>query len=136
MGNIKVIHNIKEIDKILKIHWGKKASKEKPVKPKLKIVFIYHKEKNIVGGCLYAYDIHDGYFHDCMLDELVTGTEEKLNKEIATKLIKKLISYCKKEKIERIITNHQKMDKKEISLFKKLGFEIDDETLSGGYYPI
>lgn len=130
---LKIISDIKKIDKILKKHWGARASKQKPVKPKLKIVVFYLEEKEEVKAYLYVYDISDGYFHECILDDLVTGTEEKLNTKQAALLLKKLIDYCKKEKIERIRAKVDKDDKEELKLYKKFKFDIYTNQISAEY---
>ncbi len=137
MYTIKVTSNIRKIDKILKKYWEKQASKEKPAKPRLKIVFITYEENKKIKGYLYALHIKDGYYNYCVLDELVTGTEERFNKRYANKLIKKFIDYCNKERVfkgaESITVNLYPENKIEMKLFKKLGFEIGQEV-SGIYY--
>jgi len=47
-------------------------------------------------------------------------------------LIKKLIDYCKKKKIERIITNIDK-NSKELKLFRKMKFKINTNKIFGVY---
>ncbi len=131
---LKIANNIKEIDKILKGYWKDRASNEKPLKPKLKIIFVHFVGEGEDRGYIYAYDIDDGYFHDCILDDIVTGTKENLNEKVATKLIKKLIDYCRKKNIETIRANLSKNRKKEMNLFKKLNFEIDTNEVYGRYH--
>ena len=113
----------KRIDSVLKKYWGKGALKHKIKNPKFKILLIYCEEKNGIKGYIYAHDINDGYFHWCILDDISTG--EKFDAKIAENLIRKLMQYCKKEKIESI--ECEITDAKEKELFKKLNFGISEE---------
>jgi len=120
---IKITSKIKEIGKTLDKYWGTKSNNKLPRKPKFKVVFIYCEEQGKIKGFLYAHDIDDGYFRDCIIDEMTV--REKSDKKCIEWLLKKLIDYCKKEKIS-IICNS--MDKIEKGVFKKLGFIIEKET--------
>jgi len=127
----KAISKINEIDKVLKEHFGERASNEKFTKPKFKVVLFYAKEKNHVQGFLYVYDINDGYFRKCIIDDISTG--EKFDKKCVEKLVKKLIAYCKKEKIEeiRVIAGRYEYPAKtELALYKKLGFEVNKNEVN------
>ena len=120
---INLSHNIKVAENILKGYWKEKPIK-KFVKPKFKIVFISLKRKNSIDGFLYAYDINDGYFRNCIIDELTI--KRKSDKEGIKSLLRKLIIYCKKEKIHDIIcATIEKKDKIEINSFKEVGFLIE-----------
>lgn len=132
---VRKISNIKKIDKILKKYWKESADKEKPVKPKFKVLLFYFEENGKMEGFLYVYDINDGYFHECIIDDLSTG--EKFNNRIITKLFESLKIYCKKEKIESININAGRYEyncKSEIKLYKKLGFEINEKETSATFF--
>jgi len=120
---IEITSNIKEIDKKLKKYWGNKSDKSEPQKPEIKVIFISCKEKNEIGGFIYALDINDGYFRECIIDEMTI--KEKDDKKCMEELLKKLIIYCKKEKIDLIVDN---LEEEESEVFKKLGFDITNQS--------
>ncbi|MBU1252656.1 MAG: GNAT family N-acetyltransferase [Nanoarchaeota archaeon] len=128
---IKVTSKKERIEKILKTHFGANATDEKFMKPRLKIMLFYAEEGKNILGFLYAYDLNDGYFRKCIIDDVSTG--KKFDKKCAEKLVNKLIAYCKKEKIEAIGVNVGRYEypaKTELALYKKLGFEVNKNEVS------
>jgi hypothetical protein len=128
--------DIKHIGKALDKYWNTKPDKKLPRKPKFKVVFIYSGEGNEIDGFLYAHDIDDGYFRDCIIDELTV--KDKSDERCIEDLLKKLIAYCKKEKIP-IKTWVERKDKLEIKILRKLGFDVEenkDLEVSGYKYLI
>jgi len=121
---IVTISDIDKIEKILKRFTEKEKTYRTTLKPRLKIIFIYSEENNKINGYLYAYDIEDGYFRDCFLYDLDTG--KKLIKKYADKMIRSLISYCKKEDLDIYATTGTfGYGKSELEVYKKLGFKIN-----------
>ena len=126
VDKIVVISDIKKIEKVLKKWSLQKKFKEdrKILKPKFQIIFIYCERNGKICSYLYAYDLEDGYFRTCILDDLDTG--KKLNRKYAEKMIKSLISYCKKEDLDICVTIGKfEYGNSELILYKNLGFKIN-----------
>lgn len=130
---IGLVSDIKKIERVLKKFTIGERTDREPREPKLKIIFIYSEKSSKINGYLYAYDINDGYFRKCILDDLDTG--EKLNIKCAEKLIKKLISYCKKEDMDIYTTLRSfEYGKSELDLYKKIGFKMNKKERTAIYF--
>lgn len=131
---IVAISDINKIEKILKRFTLKKKADRRPLKPKLKIIFIYCEEGNKIKSYLYAYDIDDGYFRTCILDDIDTGGE-KLIRKYAEKMVRSLISYCEKEYLDIYATTGKfGYGKSEVDMYKKLGFAINKKEKIMEYF--
>ena len=130
---ISLVSDIEKIDKILTKFSGGKKPQPRPMKPKIKIIFIYSKKNDKINGYLYAYDLSDGYFRECILDDLDTGS--KFDIIIAKKLIKRLIAYCKKQGIDIFaVLGKYGYGKAETELYRKIGFRIIKENKVANYF--